>query len=870
MAVNSRTAEFRAWRFVARGLLVFLAILTLTLPGCGGCSKPTKADAEKKKKEEEAKKEKPKPKPDFERLELTAQPSEPKTPLKAIKPGHWMAATVRTKANNFDFSGELDTAPTDSQGNLLDLERTPFRLTTSRPAVLPKGQNRRLEVSLFVPGGGTKSWVTTHLRDRQSGREAKRESEVFNHMPGYQYFLLGLVHEPDRYRWLKVINSVNPPWADMMSASSGKDEYYYYRVQLPTIKQTVPLPSEALCWTSLAYIIWDDVDPTVLNLEQQQAMLDWLHWGGQLIISGPKTLDRVKHSFIEPYLPALAGSPLKLDDQNLSTLNEAWTIAGTTSRPLVATLPWSGVVLDKRPEAEFLPGTGALVVEQRVGRGRIVATGFRLIERDLINWPSFDSFFNACLLRRPQRTYSKDQGDIARLDWTGAPDKRLDPERICSLRYFTRDTSLPTHPRGHRAVRAADPSDVDENPFDDDRYGVYPFTGYTPPDTMEADERDRQRALGDSGVAGWNDFGPVASEARKALKQAAGITIPQRDFVLKVLLGYLIVLVPLNWALFRLLGRVEWAWIAAPLIAIVCAIVVIWLAQLDIGFARSSTEIAVVELQGGYPRAHVTRYTALYTSLSTTYAVHLEQPSSLALPFSTNPRFEMLSGQQRSTVSFRRDSGAHLTGYAVSSNATGMIHSEHMAELPGALTLVEDPQGTPSVTNATGLPLRDAGVVRRLAGSESSEIAWIGNLNPGDVVSLDFKAADEDLFARQARNARRRRPTRTRPTRSVCGRSSIWLKTQPACPPATCGWWPGSTMNCRACGSSRPLRRSDTQRWWWPTCDWESASRRDPIRTCRGRPSRSKNLGKKARRQSMPTKLGIRNSELGTTEAELT
>ncbi len=249
-------------------------------------------------------------------------------------------------------------------------------------------------------------------------------------------------------------------------------------------------------------------------------------------------------------------------------------------------------------------------------------------------------------------------------------------------------------------------------------------------------------------MAGWNDFGPVASAARTALKQAAGITIPHRDFVLKVLAGYLLVLVPLNWLVFRLLGRVEWAWVAAPVIAIVCAGLVIWLAQLDIGFARSSTEIAIVELHDGYPRAHVSRYTALYTSLSTTYAVHLEQPSALALPMSTNPQFEMLSGQQRSTVNFRRDSGAHLTGFAVSSNATGMIHSEHMAELPGALTFDDDGQNPPRLTNATGMPLRNAGIVRRAADGTSSEIAWVGELESGQSAALDFMPADDDILAR--------------------------------------------------------------------------------------------------------------------------
>jgi hypothetical protein len=43
------------------------------------------------------------------------------------------------------------------------------------------------------------------------------------------------------------------------------------------------LPSNALAWTNIAYLIWDDVDPSLLSPEQQQAIVDWLHWGGQLI-----------------------------------------------------------------------------------------------------------------------------------------------------------------------------------------------------------------------------------------------------------------------------------------------------------------------------------------------------------------------------------------------------------------------------------------------------------------------------------------------------------------------------------------------------------------------------------------------------------
>ncbi len=85
--------------------------------------------------------------------------------------------------------------------------------------------------------------------------------------------------------------------------------------------------------------------------------------------------------------------------------------------------------------------------------------------------------------------------------------------------------------------------------------------------------------------------------------------------------------------LFRALGRVEWAWVAAPLIAVVCTVTVIRLAQLDIGFVRLQTEVAVAEIQGDYPRADVTRYDALYTSLTTYLRPAMRRSRRGVLPF---------------------------------------------------------------------------------------------------------------------------------------------------------------------------------------------------------------------------------------------
>ncbi len=64
---------------------------------------------------------------------------------------------------------------------------------------------------------------------------------------------------------------------------------------------------------------------------------------------------------------------------------------------------------------------------------------------------------------------------------------------------------------------------------------------------------------------------------------------------------YLLIIVPINWLVFRLAGRVELAWLAVPVLAIGWGVAVVWLAQLDIGFARAETEVAVLEVQNGYP-----------------------------------------------------------------------------------------------------------------------------------------------------------------------------------------------------------------------------------------------------------------------------
>ncbi|HEV3138193.1 MAG TPA: hypothetical protein VGZ26_09815, partial [Pirellulales bacterium] len=77
-----------------------------------GCSKPeadAKAELQKLKKTE-------KPKPPFDRMKVFVEPSDKEaiSISRRVKPGHWTGLLVETKANHFDFSGDLDSSALDA------------------------------------------------------------------------------------------------------------------------------------------------------------------------------------------------------------------------------------------------------------------------------------------------------------------------------------------------------------------------------------------------------------------------------------------------------------------------------------------------------------------------------------------------------------------------------------------------------------------------------------------------------------------------------------------------------------------------------------------------------------------------------------
>ncbi|MEX2317307.1 MAG: hypothetical protein WD669_09160 [Pirellulales bacterium] len=736
------------WKAIAAAVLLLLLFGLILFGGLRGCA--TEDPQEAAKREEQAKKgekEKDKQKQQQEDPKVSEPivlPNEPVIFEQHVKPGHWASASQRMQARERDFFGHTRTAVYDEKKTQLPIEETPFRLQSTRPAALAKGTTKFVDSTFFVPQsvpqGDEKTAMLTTEFDEGGLGFARPWTATLQLMLPHQYHFVVLAKEPDRYSLIKTLDSIQSPYKGEPGVpymSFDPRESVHYRVSLLEPLRSVPLPDSPLMWTSIAYLLWDEVDPEPFTPEQERALVDWLHWGGQLIVNGPDSLDLIRGSFLEPFMPATSGGPREIAASDLRTLSENWTISAPrrTGVHLQPVTPWSGITLTLTPTAgadkSLWESTGGLLAERTVGRGRVVVSAMQLSERELANWGSgFQSLFNACILRRPPRVYRQVDIDTASLVWdtTSDPslkDRRLDARLNTALRFFTRDLGVETSYQWGQQGR-----DVPVQPTRRTRYSMGPApagmgqqTEYLPPSNP-------------GGIGAWNDFNDTARDARAALREAAGVDVPNRTFVVASLAAYLIVLVPINWLVFHMLGRVEWAWIAAPLIALVGTYIVVQRAQLDIGFVRSQTEIGLLELQPDHRRAHLARFTALYTSLSTTYDLHFDTTTALALPFPRAANDPTLRGQGYTTIDFQRQAeGVRLSGLPVLSNSTNFVHSEQMFTLDGPIRIGRSAAtGGSQIENLSQLRLRSAGIVRKQGGTQQG--IWIGELGPGKSASI--------------------------------------------------------------------------------------------------------------------------------------
>lgn len=666
--------------------------------GCEGCRRQTAE--ENKKEQEEA------PKRDFDSKPPRPFPSDIALAGNAIKPGHWLSASQTLKSNNADVRGDL-VSRAGSRGVSLRTGRgteSVGDLYSKRPVVMPKGQQRRFDFRVLAPEPMAEQrncFLASRFTATSQSGFFDADPFPYRMMGPQEYFLVILTTRPERFRRIKEADWVRP----FRQRFDVPSESLNYRIVVPPSDGILPLADTMLDWTSTSVVIWDDLPADALTPDQLTAMSDWLQFGGILIVNGAKATGEIAQTVLRDVLPLKPTGNIELDPDAGVELLRNWQVSTdeSTEKQIALLKSQSGrVAVDGRldDKAESIDDSGNLILERRSGNGRVVQPRFDFTSDWISTWQSYDSFISGVLLQRPRRVYRKlDNEEFVRQFYADYQNPNTPASFNTRFRLQARDArwrSLTKQSRSSNVIGEAD------------LFASDPVTG----------------------IAGWTDDSSVIDACREILSLESGIEIPKSSLVIKSLGIYLLLLVPVNYLFFRLLGKLEMAWLAVPVIAIGGAVWVARAARLDIGFARSHSEIGILEMQPGYQRGHLTRVMAIYNSLSSNYDID----------FKTIDACGRVIDQGRSEssdlVAFKTSyqEGPTLSDVAVQSNQVRLMHVEQMIDLGGGISI----DGSGIVRNESSLVLSDAVVIGKDAGG-NIRVAVLGEVAAQSAKKASFR-----------------------------------------------------------------------------------------------------------------------------------
>jgi len=737
--------------------LILLCFLLVQLVGCRGCTRPK----DPKLTEEEALAKKKK-----ERLvvsELKAIPFSVELPGSILKPQHWYQANQKLKANYSDESLTATLCVINREKVKVAFAPSQAPVEFTRNVSLVEGQEKNVQLKFFQPEvvatgdemTKTPSALNILYSQRGIGAPVQESEFLCSVLAGYQYNLVSLSRDPSRYIFWRGLDCIIWPSKQRMTDERISPHRI---IDLNEDEIATQFPNRLYAMTSISHFVINDSSVSIMTSDQQQALQDWLHFGGTIVLNGPEAIGGIETSIMKEYSPLVRTTNSVVSEQEIAALNDTWSIKQILGEkfPLAPAKPIPKLAGELAAGAQWVNYLGpnneimsleGLVAERLVGQGRVVMTTFPMTDNAFLRWQSYSSLIHNTILRKPHRAPSSGLEADTRFanEYEGTEQNPLHSTR---MRIWARDLDDSTM----RSIPPSRRKKAEESTY--------------------VDASTELPKLKRTSVGAWNPQSTVLVNARQCLQESSGITVPKINLIIKLLLGYLIVLVPLNWLFFRLFGRVELAWAAAPFIALAGAFFVARSVQLDVGFSRSQTCYGFLEVHNGYSRGLFSSYTALYTSLSTNYRAVYEQDTGVVLPFAST------SGSKRSRSNIGKinywyadDSGAGMQSVPVLSNTTGLFQAEEMVNLPDKLSAEFDADMTAvEIKNGLGFSINEAGIV----GVDSQGMlvsGWLGTTENGASKRCELEVREMD---NRWREEWERNPILGRPTFMRAEDGTMW------------------------------------------------------------------------------------------------
>ncbi|RMF87672.1 MAG: hypothetical protein D6741_20265, partial [Planctomycetota bacterium] len=560
--------------------------------------------------------------PDYELGKVRVFPDREGGELPVLRCAHIQRLYLPAQANKQDIQGTLRVefrAPKSKRPILL---WGGDRVVVERPVRLAKGQIKELASDVLTPSESGPVVVHSELRDRRGRVVAVSDTDVFLDSR-LEADVIVLCRTPEQYGFLERLPVFAAPW-DIATAPGG------LRVCRYAGNRKVPLPDNLSAWAGIAYVVWDQADPNVLDKKQQATLLTWLHFGGQLLVSGPDSMESLRGSFLEPYLPCRPPDDdwtTSFAPERFPALVEPLIDNPKPPTPLETLRSVYGIKLEPQASGREVPETGGLFYECRIGRGRIIVSAFPLSHPALVEWPLYDLVWRGWLLRTPPRFWQFG-------------------EMVISYRYTSREACkqvgtcwwVGRDDRGRFSGVQARGRDRDVNA----EYREFAC--------------DPQLCNDDA----------LTQTIVPKLREECRIRVPPKRFVVAMLIGYVGLTIPCVWIVFRLAGKPEWSWAVISAAAVVWTIIVVRQSQMNIGFVRAETGIDIVEIEPNCSTARLAGWTGIYSSLATTFDLSVADAGGIVLPVSAtsqNEPYALFEVQPSRQLVLHRDGGTTLEDF---------------------------------------------------------------------------------------------------------------------------------------------------------------------------------------------------------------
>lgn len=236
------------------------------------------------------------------------------------------------------------------------------------PLDLAAGESKTFQLSLpgmmdnSYSGGVTNQTIYLYEDGWEKGRSIDFQGSK-SLQPNYYnpevLFVGTLTQNADRLRGLGEVLQVN----------GANAQVFHFNQQSET-----PLPTDALAWDTLDYLIIDEFPYSDLPAETQQAIMTWLEQGGQIIVGSGSNMEAATGNLSE-LLPLELSSPAEMAVQGFEN-----------SFPFYQANINEGAQVILEEQGRFL------AAKRDVGAGTIIQAAFSLGDEPIVSQPGYEAF----------------------------------------------------------------------------------------------------------------------------------------------------------------------------------------------------------------------------------------------------------------------------------------------------------------------------------------------------------------------------------------------------------------------------------------------------------------------------------------------